>query len=313
MANISTTETIGVTAFSADGQESSSSAISWGPILAGAFAAATLTFILMLFGSGIGLTMVSPWSGQSAGLATIAVSTAVWLVVVQWLSSAVGGYLTGRLRTKWVGIHTDETFFRDTAHGFLAWAVATLLMVFVLGSALTAAIGGGVQAASTVASGAATAVAAVAASDNGQVGGQAGNATSYFVDSLFRPADPARLAAPGAEGNAEAAAQASRILVEAAAAGKMADDDKAYLAQLVAARTGLSEADAKARVDAVLAKAEEAKAKAKEAADAARKASATFALLGALSLVIGAFIASVAAALGGSQRDEAEALFVSAR
>lgn len=310
MANISTTETIGVTAFSADGQESSSSAISWGPILAGAFAAATLTFILMLFGSGIGLTMVSPWSGQSAGLATIAVSTAVWLVVVQWLSSAVGGYLTGRLRTKWVGIHTDETFFRDTAHGFLAWAVATLLMVFVLGSALTAAIGGGVQVASTVASGAAT---AVAASDNGQVGGQAGNATSYFVDSLFRPADPARLAAPGAEGNAEAAAQASRILVEAAAAGKMADDDKAYLAQLVAARTGLSEADAKARVDAVLAKAEEAKAKAQEAADAARKASATFALLGALSLVIGAFIASVAAALGGSQRDEAEALFISAR
>jgi hypothetical protein len=307
MATFSTIETVEAAAIPTDGQESSSSAINWGPIVAGAFAAATLTFILMLFGSGIGLTMVSPWSGESAGLTTVAVSTAVWLVVVQWLSSAVGGYLTGRLRTKWVGIRTDETFFRDTAHGFLAWAVATLLVVFVLGSALSAAVGTGVQAASTVASGAATATAA--ASDNAETS----NATGYFVDSLFRPADPARLAAPGAEGNAEATAQATRILVASAAAGQVPDEDKTYLAQLVAARTGLSEADAKARVDAVLAKADEARTKAKEAADAARKASATFALLGALSLVIGAFIASVAAALGGSQRDEDEALFLSGR
>jgi hypothetical protein len=265
----------------------------------------------MLIGSGIGLTMVSPWSGESAGLTTVAVSTAVWLVVVQWLSSAAGGYLTGRLRTRWVGVHTDETYFRDTAHGFLAWALATLLVVFVLGSALTAVIGGGVRAASSIASGAATAASTGAASAGGS--STASDAAGYFVDSLFRPADPARLAAPGAEGNAEAAAQASRILVEGAAAGQIPDEDKTYLAQLVAARTGLSEADAKARVDTVLAKAEDARTKAQQAADTARKASATFALVGALSLVIGAFIASVAAALGGMQRDEDEAVFVSDR
>jgi hypothetical protein len=312
MATLSSIETVEVAAVPADGQESSSSAIAWGPIVAGAFAAATLTFILMLFGSGIGLTMVSPWSGESAGLAAIAVSTAVWLVVVQWLSAGVGGYLTGRLRTKWVGVRTDETFFRDTAHGFLAWAVATLLVVFVLGSALSAAVGTGVQAASTVASGAAQGASAGAAANAGGASG-ASDMSGYFVDSLLRPADPARLAAPGAEGNAEAAAQATRILAASAAAGQMSDEDKTYLSQLVAARTGLSEADATARVDAVLAKAEEAKVKAQETADAARKAGATFALLGALSLVIGAFIASVAAALGGSQRDEDEALFVSAR
>lgn len=129
--------------------ESSSSAVNWGPIIAGAFAASTLTFILMLLGSGLGLTMVSPWSNESASVTTFAVSTAIWLVIVQWLSSGLGGYLTGRLRTKWVGIHTDETFFRDTAHGFMAWALATLLVVFVLGSALSAAIGTGVKAAST--------------------------------------------------------------------------------------------------------------------------------------------------------------------
>lgn len=290
--------------------ESSSSAVSWGPIVAGAFAASTLTFVLMLLGSGLGLTMVSPWSGESASVTTFAVSTAIWLVVVQWLSSGLGGYLTGRLRTKWVGIHTDETFFRDTAHGFLTWALATLLVVFVLGSALTAAIGTGVQAASTVASATALGASAGATADAGAGGA---DATSYFVDALFRPADPSRLAAPGAEGDAAAAAQASRILIASAAAGEVSADDRTYLGQLVAARTGLSEADATARVDAVLARIEQAKATAQEAADTARRAGATFALVGALSLVIGAFIASAAAALGGRQRDDEETLYLTSR
>ncbi|MBS7534838.1 hypothetical protein KHC28_14340, partial [Ancylobacter sonchi] len=232
--------------------ESSSSAVSWGPVIAGAFAAATLTFVLMLLGSGLGLTMVSPWSNEGASVTTFAVSTAIWLVIVQWLSSGVGGYLTGRLRTKWVGIATDETFFRDTAHGFMAWAVATLLVVSVLGSALSGAIGTGVQAASTVASGAALGASAGATASAGSGSGSS-DATSYFVDALFRPSDPAQLATPGAEGNAAAAAQASRILIASAAAGEVSPGDKTYLGQLVAARTGLSQADATARVDAVLA------------------------------------------------------------
>ncbi|GLQ81331.1 hypothetical protein GCM10007881_48520 [Mesorhizobium huakuii] len=270
-----------------------------------------MTFILMLLGSGLGLSMVSPWSGSGASITTFAVSTAVWLVIVQWLSSGVGGYLAGRLRTKWVGIHTDEVYFRDTAHGFLAWALATLLVVGVLGSALSAAVGTGVQAVSTVASGAAMGASAGAPANAG--GASADNATSYLVDSLFRPADPSKLAAASADSNAAAAGQASRILVASAATGEISADDKAYLSQLVAARTGLSEPDAKARVDALVAKVEDAKVKAKQAADTARKASATFALLGALSLVIGAFIASAAAALGGRQRDEEEAVFLTNR
>jgi hypothetical protein len=290
--------------------ESSSSAVSWGPIVAGAFAASTLTMVLMLVGSGLGLTMVSPWSGESASVTTFALTTAVWLVIVQWLSSGLGGYLTGRLRTKWVGLPTNETVFRDSAHGFMAWALATLLVVGVLGSALTAAIGTGVQAASTVASGAAMGASAGASAN---AGGDSSGPTAYFVDALMRPADPARLAAPGAEGDAAAAAQASRILVTSAAAGEISADDKAYLGQLVAARTGLSEADATARVDAVLAQIEQAKVAAQEAADTARKAGATFALVGALSLIIGAFIASVAAALGGRQRDDEETIYLSER
>jgi hypothetical protein len=150
-----------------------------------------------------------------------------WLIIVQWLSSGVGGYLTGRLRTKWAGIHTDETYFRDTAHGFMAWALATLIMVFVLGSALSAAIGTGMQSASTIASGAAMGASA-GASANAD-GSSVSGATSYFVDTLFRPSDPARLAAPGAKGDAAAAAQASRILLAGAAAGDLSADDKTYL------------------------------------------------------------------------------------
>ncbi|MER9230609.1 hypothetical protein NKI56_00635 [Mesorhizobium sp. M0622] len=291
--------------------ESSSTAVTWGPIIAGAFAASTLTFILMLLGSGLGLSMVSPWSGSGASVTTFAVSTAVWLIIVQWLSSALGGYLAGRLRTKWVGIHTDEVFFRDTAHGFLAWALATLLVAGVLGTALSAAIGTGVQAASTVASGAAMGASAGATANAG--GASTDSATSYFVDTLFRPADPARLAAANPESDAAATAQASRILIASAAAGEISGDDKTYLSRLVAARTGLSEADATARVDAVIAKVQDAKVKAQQAADTARKAGATFSLIGALSLVVGAFIASAAAALGGRQRDDEEAIFLTNR
>jgi hypothetical protein len=186
--------------------------------------------------------------------------------------------------------------------------MATLLVVFVLGSALSAAIGTGVHAASTVASGAAVGASAGAPANKNEFA-STDNVAGYFVDSLFRPTDPARLAAAGAQGNSDAAAQATRILINGVAAGQVPDADKAYLEQLVAARTGLSEADAKARVDAVLAMADEAKAKAQQGVDAARKSGATVALIGALSLIIGAFIASVAAAIGGRQRDDEEALF----
>jgi hypothetical protein len=156
-------------------------------------------------------------------------------------------------------------------------------------------VGTGVQAASNIAGGAAMGGAAAAASDDG-------NTTGYFVDALLRPADPARRVA----GGDQASAEVSRILLASAASGEMDADDRAYLEKLVAARTGLTPADAKARIDAVLQHADEAAQQAKQAAETARKAGATFALVGALSLVIGAFIASAAAALGGRLRDDNE-------
>jgi hypothetical protein len=277
--------------------ESSSSAVSWGPVIAGAVVAAAVSLLLLLVGTGLGFAMVSPWASQSASAATVGISAAVWLIVVQWLSAGVGGYITGRLRTKWVGVHTYEVGFRDTAHGFLAWAMATLFVATMLGSSISSVVGAGAQATATIAGATTSAAATVAANNSDSF------ATSYFTDALLRPSDPA---AATTTNNEAAAGQLSRILTNAAIQGKMTDSDRAYVDRLVAARTGLSEADAKARVDTVLKEIDDAKVAAKQAADKARKAASATALLGALSLFIGAFIAAVAAAFGGRQRDDDE-------
>jgi hypothetical protein len=123
--------------------ESSTAAVEWGPIFAGAMAAIGITIILFSLGSAMGLSAVSPWSFANPTPLTFGVAAGLWLMGTQWLASALGGYMTGRLRTKWVGVRTDETYFRDTAHGFLAWAVATAIMaaLFTLGSLSAAAAG----------------------------------------------------------------------------------------------------------------------------------------------------------------------------
>ena len=282
--------------------ESSKSAMTWGPIFGGAAAAIGVTLILLLLGSGVGLTMVSPWSGQSSSLGTVGVTAAIWLVVVQWLSSGLGGYITGRLRTKWAAVHTDEVFFRDTAHGFISWALATIFVAGFLASSLTSLAGAGAQAVGSAATAAGTAASSAAST--------ADLPTAYFTDALLRP-EQARAGATSDD--TAATAEVSRILLNGAAAGQIPDDDKAYLATIVSARTGLSEADARTRVDTVLKRIDGAKVAAQKAADEARKAASTTALLGALSLLIGAFIAAAAAAFGGSQRDEEEDLIVTSR
>ena len=287
--------------------ESSKSAMTWGPIFGRAAAAIGVTLILLLLGSGLGLTMVSPWSGQSSSLGTLGVTAAIWLVLVQWLSSALGGYITGRLRTKWAAVHTDEVFFRDTAHGFLSWALATVFVAGFLASSLTSLAGAGAQAAGSVVGSTATAAGTAAASS---ATSPVDLSTSYFTDALLRP-DQARAAATS--NDAAATSEVSRILLNGAAQGQVPDDDKAYLATIVSSRTGLSEADARTRVDTVLKRIDDAKVAAQKAADEARKAASTTALLGSLSLLIGAFIASAAAAFGGSQRDEEEDLIVARR
>src|SRR6201988_5250637 len=122
--------------------ESSASAVEWASIFGGALAAFGVTIILLTLGPGLGLATVSPWSLTNPSPTTFGTVAAIWLGGTQWFSSAFGGFLAGRLRTKWVGIRTEEVFFRDTAHGLLAWALATLLIALLvtLGSAATAGV-----------------------------------------------------------------------------------------------------------------------------------------------------------------------------
>jgi hypothetical protein len=288
----------------ADGDGTSASAVSWSAIIAGAIVAVASSLVLLLMGSGLGLTMVSPWSRVGVSPTTFAVSTVIWLIVVQWLSSALGGFLTGRLRMRWVGVHPDEVFFRDTAHGLLAWALATVLVAGVLSSAASAVITAGAGAVTSLATGTAQG-AGQAATDKAPNG--LGLPMEYYVDLMFRPpADSSSAASPaGASQNAtDPRTEASRILLMSLASDSMSTTDRSYLAQLVTARTGRTAADAQQRVSDVLAQIDQAKAKAKETADTARKAGITTSLLMVLSLIIGAFVASAAAAFGGRVRDE---------
>jgi hypothetical protein len=164
-------------------EEVITSAVSWAAIIAGAVAATAATVILLVLGAGLGLSIVSPWYGTGASAATVGVSAVVWLVVVQWISSGLGGFLAGRLRTKWVRVHTHEVFFRDTAHGFLAWSLASLAAALMFASVTAAGISAVAKGTSDIAA----AVASRAAQSSVQDGhAGAADGLAYFVDSMFR-------------------------------------------------------------------------------------------------------------------------------
>jgi hypothetical protein len=261
--------------------EAPSSGVSWPAVVAGAFAAAALWLILLALGTGIGLSSISPWSNMGASASAMSIGAIVWLIVTQIIAAMLGGYLAGRLRTKWVNIHTDEVYFRDTAHGFLVWAVGLVIAAAFLASAATSMVGGGAQL-GAITSGKATMT---------QTGGQASDPNEYFVDTLFRSVRPA----PDPN-DASMRAEAGSIFANALRQKDIPAPDKTYLARLVAARTGLSQTEAEQRVSDVL-------TQARQAADTVRKAVAHSLYWTFLALLIGAFCASFAATIGGKQRD----------
>jgi hypothetical protein len=262
--------------------EASKSAVSWAAIFAGTAVAISISLVLLTLGSGLGLASLTPSVRDAASSGSFAALVTVWIIVVQWLSAASGGYVTGRLRTRWVGTHTHEVFFRDTAHGFVTWAVATAIVAVVIATATSAMLAGGVHAATTMASGATQ-----GADSNARIN----NVAPYDVDALFRTA-AGDAKSPSIEGRGEA----QRILANGLSAGGVPDGDRSYLASLIAARTGISQSDAKKRVDDIVARTQ-------QEAEAARKAAARTSLLTALAMMIGAFVACAAAALGGHERD----------
>ena len=265
------------TSAQADIVEPSASGVSWAAVLAGGTAAGAITLVLLSLGTGLGLSVVSPW-GNSVSPTTFKIGTGLYLIVMAMLSSAIGGYLAGRLRTKWVGVHTDEVYFRDTAHGFLAWAFASVIGAVLLASPASSLIGG-------AASGA-TQAAANAAQTSGPMDG--------YVDTLLRSDNPsAQTSANPADSRGE---MARLFTARFRNGGELNPADRAYVVKVVSARTGLSEADADKRVSEVT-------AQVKSDLDKARKAAAQLALWLTASLFIGAFCASLAATEGGGLRD----------
>jgi hypothetical protein len=262
--------------------EARSSGVSWGAVIGGAFVAAAFYLIMLALGAGLGLSAVSPWSNVGASASTIGAVAIAWLILIEIIASGLGGYLTGRLRTKWALIHTDEVYFRDTANGFLAWAVALVISVAFLTSAAAAMVGSLEQVRSS------TDTSAVAAGPM--------DPNVYFVDNLFRSDHPG-----SANEDPAVQAEAGRILAHGLKQDQMTASDQGYLAQLVVAKTGISQPEAEKRVTDVV-------ADARQTEDVARKATAHLLLWLFLSLLMGAFSASYAATIGGRQRDHVPAV-----
>ena len=275
------------------------SGLSWSAVFAGATVAAALTLVLYLLGSGLGFAVVSPWAASKGAL--IGVSAILWLFFTQLAASALGGYLAGRLRVKWASIHDNETCFRDIAHGLLSWAVSTLVMAAFFGG-LIGQIAGNVADAPPNAATAALTHAATAATAATAAGpdGDAVHSPDYLIDVMLRSER---------SGPADAALrqEAMRILASGVANGRLSVADRAWLTRRIADRTGLDREEAGKRVDDAFASsaaaAAKARAAAREALEGARKAAAGAALWLSAALLLGAFVASWCATLGGRMRD----------
>ena len=276
--------------------------VEWGPVLAGAFLAAALSFVLLTFGTAIGLSATSPWPGSGMSAKVLASLAVFWVMAQQIGAFMVGGYVAGRMRSRWHEANQDEVEFRDGLHGGLVWAVG-----IVIGAAMLLATAGAV--ARTGAEVAGKAVSSVASS---------ANPMDLTIDTLLRPMTVAQASTAGARRRAgatastppgtasrpvasnmdsgEVRAEISRILARSTAAGEMSAPDRAYLAQLVAQRAGISQQEAEKRVaDAVTA--------AREAADKARRGAVLTGFVTAASLIISLAAAWWAGLKGGNHRD----------
>lgn len=258
------------------------SGVSWASIAAGAVTTAAISLALLALGSGLGLSSISPWADSGISASTFKSAAGAYLVIVAVMSSAIGGYLAARLRTRWTGLHTNEVFFRDTAHGFITWAFATVLSASVLAAAATHIVAG---AASGV--GPAAAQTALPA-----------NPSQVFVDRLFRTdtGTPNPSATTAQNGDAVRAEVLRLWTSSYRDNGEIAAADRTYIARLVAAQTGLSQPEAEKRVNDVI-------VEAKAAADRARRGAAKLAFWMTAALLFGAFAASLAAVEGGQLRD----------
>lgn len=273
-------------------------AISWAAVFAGTVIAAALSITLITGGIGLGFVAMSPNEGEGASAGQIGMGAIIWLFIVQIVAYGVAGYVTGRLRPMWAPAYSDEVYFRDTAHGLAVWALSALVSIALFGSAMSAAIGTAARGGAAVMQGTAMTAAAAGASASSSNDTDGMPWADYFVDQLFRDGQPSPMADPQAS-----RAELARLVTISAARGEMPEEDRNYVARVVAAQAGVSEGQARERVDQMLTEAEqmrdEAVQTARDAADEARKAAAWLALWAFAALLAGAFMASYMAMVGG--------------
>jgi hypothetical protein len=249
--------------------------LSWTPVILGALIATALSSILLAFGVAIGLGVSSTaptWRDASAALWIL---SGLYLILQAALSFGVGGYIAGRTNVGLAALDTAEIEQRDGLHGLAAWALAV-----VLGVALAAFIGSATL---------------TRPNSNGSSArtSAAEPLLSYEIDRLFRP-----LRRAANVDLLQERAEAGRILLTSSSHSGMSSEDRSYLAQLVAANTGLAGAEAEKRVDAAIATSQASIAK-------SRRSSVILAFSVAAAILLGAMIAVAAASVGGSHRDGA--------
>ncbi len=297
--------------------------VEWGAIIAGAVMATAISGLLFSFGSAIGLSLTSAEPGQGMSGTFFLLAITLWVVWVQVSSFFAGGYLAGRMRRRVGDGVPSEVETRDGAHGLMVWALGVVIGGVLLAGAAAGTLRVGAETAATIGSGAAAGAGLAAGGAASQMRGAA-DPTAYVVDSLFRPGAPAAaggtdtaLASDAASdndrGNAmprnwQARQEVMRILVTGAAQGAVPAEDKAYIARLVAERTGMPQADAEKRVNDVLARAEAtaeaAEQKVRDAAQKARKGGMLLAFIAVAAMLVSGAAAWWAAKLGGKHRDE---------
>lgn len=282
MAIVETVEQMSVEA----DQHAEGSYMDWPAIFAGTVLASAISFVLLTFGSAIGLSLTSAYEGRGISLIGFAIAAALWLLWVQISSFIAGGYLTGRMRRRHFDATEHESDIRDGSHGLIVWALGVLVGAFLALSGISAAVATATNAASTVAAGAA----AGAADD-------VLDANSLLMDRFLRSdttADPAPAATRDEIG---------RVIASSLGTGTLEDPDRQFLARTVAARTGIDEAQATQRVDEMWQQAQAAEAETRRAAERARKIGMVAAFITAASLLVSAVGAYFGATLGGNHRD----------
>jgi hypothetical protein len=218
------------------------SAPSWPAVIIGAFVAIAASLILLMLGSDLGFAAILPGSNHEPLGPTFLVTAAIWLIVTQWISSGLGGYIAGRLQRRWHGVRTHGILFRDTARGLVTWAVATVVVAALIGPSVHSMIAGDARA------------------------------TPAIAPHVTRGSDSDQTTSDRRIG-------VYRILGNSLATGSLPIVDRIYTSGVDAVRASVS------------------------GSDAARKAATQAAIYAALGLLIGAYTAGVAAALGGRLRD----------